>query len=218
MVAVKTDIWTQPAQEFRDDTAGFGVRDQLKDHSKNFKTSWINLGQALFTVWDDKLYQVWGFEKFESYTEEELGLTKSLALKLLKTYSFLEQHEPDFLKLEILKEKDAQGIPHYDAVDVLRKAKNSKELQREDYQKLREDIFMKGKDAKTVRKDLTHMMKEREQLDPEEERDKRKTSSVNRLMTAIKTFQKDMETLKLISPELVKEASVLLKKLEEEAL
>jgi hypothetical protein len=49
------------------------------------------LGQNLYTAWRDKLYYTWGFEKFEDYTQEELGFKKQLAIKLLKTYFFLEQ-------------------------------------------------------------------------------------------------------------------------------
>jgi hypothetical protein len=41
-------------------------------------------------------------------------------------------------------------------------------------------------------------------------------SSVRRLMNALKSFQKDMETLKLADPEIIEETQELLKRLEEQ--
>jgi hypothetical protein len=32
------------------------LREQIREHSKSFKTSWVNLGQALYSVWRDKLF------------------------------------------------------------------------------------------------------------------------------------------------------------------
>jgi len=65
------------------------LRGQLVDLAKNFKTSWVQLGQALYPVWKDKLFFGWGHDKFEQYTQKELGLKKTTALKLLKTYFFV---------------------------------------------------------------------------------------------------------------------------------
>ena len=97
---------------------------------------------------------------------------------------------------------------------MLRKARSHKELSREDYTKLRKDIFEKGKDASLVRKDLTAIIKERKKIDPEEARDSRHEQSVRRLMAALRSFKKDMETLKLADPDIVEEAEGLLEKLE----
>ena len=56
------------------------MRGELMEHAKTFKTSWVYLGQGLYTVWRDKLYYGWGHEKFENYVINELGLKKPLAL------------------------------------------------------------------------------------------------------------------------------------------
>ena len=64
-----------------------------------------------------------------------------------------------------------------------------KELTREDYTKLRKDIFEKGKEASLVRKDLTAIIKERKKVDPEQAREDRHDQSVRRLVAALKKFQ-----------------------------
>lgn len=190
------------------------LRTHIAQHAKYFKLSWVELGQGLYSVWRDKLYQAWEFEKFEDYVIRELGLKKSLALKLVKTYFFVEQDEPVYLKKEFAEARKTAVIPGYESLDVLRLAHAHKELTREDYTKLRKDIFEKGKEASIVRKDLTTIIKERKKIDPDQAREERHEQSVRRLVTALKSFKKDMETLKLADPEIVEEAEELLKRLE----
>ena len=67
-----------------------------------------------------------------------------------------------------------------------------------------------------IRKDLVALMKERKVVDPEEERDKRSELTVRKLLNAIRSFQKDAESLKLLPADLIKEATGLMKKLEEQ--
>jgi hypothetical protein len=192
------------------------LRANIAGHAKDFKLSWVQLGQGLYSVWRDKLYHSWEFEKFEDYVVRELGLKKPLALKLVKTYFFVEQEEPVYLKKEFAEVRDTAAIPSYEGLDVLRLARSRKELTREDYTKLRKDIFEKGKEASVVRKELTAIIRERKQVDPQQAREARHEQSVRRLVAALRSFRKDMETLKLAEPDILEEAEELLKRLEEQ--
>ncbi len=190
------------------------LREKILQHSKEFKTSWVNLGQALYTVWKDKFFIGWGYEKFEHYLEKEVSLKKTVALKLLKTYFFLEQDEPSYLKKEFVETRDPVQVPHYEAVNILRLARQKKELTRDDYAKLKNAIFEKGKDASLVRRDLVSMMRERKPVDPEEEREQRNLAAIRRLLNSLKSFKKDMETLKLAPSEFIQDAEEFISKLE----
>jgi hypothetical protein len=201
-------------QKRKPGTVSKEIREQLLQHSKDFKTSWVKLGQALYAAWHDKLFYNWGYDKFEHYTQKELGIKNPTAMKLLKTYFFLEQEEPSYLKEEFCEEREAKQVPGCDAINVLRLAKRNKELTAEDFHALKTSVFDKGRDAALVRKDLTQIMKERKPVDPDEERQKRHEAAVNRLLTALSSFEKDEETLKIAPAELVKEAKALKKKLE----
>jgi len=192
------------------------LRGHLARHAKDFKLSWVQLGQGLYSVWRDKLYQAWEFEKFEDYVTRELGLKKPLALKLVKTYFFVEQDEPVYLKKEFAESRETAIIPGYESLDVLRLARAHKELTREDYTKLRKDIFEKGKEASLVRKDLTTIIKERKKVDPDQAREARHEQSMRRLAAALRSFKKDMETLKLADPDIIEEAEGLLRRLEQQ--
>jgi hypothetical protein len=37
------------------------LRYQILQHVKSFKTSWISLGQALYSAWKDKMYKEEGY-------------------------------------------------------------------------------------------------------------------------------------------------------------
>ena len=192
------------------------LRSQIRKHSKSFKTSWVNLGQALYSVWKDKLFYAWGYDKFEYYVEQEVGLPKQLSLKLLKSYFFLEQEEPDYLKREFNEARDASKVPGYEAVNVLRLAKQRKDLLKDDYLKLKRAVFDKGNNASLVRQDLMAIIRERKAIDPEAERDKRNELAIRKLVNALNSFKMDMEVLKLISDDIVDEAKQLMTKLEKQ--
>ncbi len=214
MPVVDLSISKKEEEKNKLETINDTVREEILEYAKDFKTSWIQLGRHLYAVWQDKLYHAWGHNKFEDYTEKEVGIKKSLCLKLLKAYLFIEQDEPVYLKKNFSQSREAINVPNYDAVDVLRLAKSKKELLSEDYAKLRRDVFDKGNDASEVRKDLTAMMKERKPVDPEKEREQRNEASIKKFINSIKLFHADMEALKLLPSNLIEEAKGLKEKLE----
>ncbi len=218
MVMTDTELYEekQKQKKLKSSITADLIRDQLIQYSKDFKTAWLRLGQNLYPVYKDKLFTAWGFEKFEHYTQSELGVNKETATKLLKTYFFLEQDEPEYLKQEFRDERDPSQVPDCDALNVLRLARARKELNKNDYAQLKEAVFEKGQEASAVRKDLVSLMKERKKVDPDEEREKRNTAAVKKLLNALRSFQKDMEALKLAPASLVEEVNGLMKKLEDE--
>lgn len=192
------------------------LRYHILENAKSFKTSWIELGRALFSVSKDKLYKEWGYASFEVYTVKEIGIRKQTAMKLLRSYYFLEKEEPDYLKEEYVKQADASRIPGYEAIDLLRQAKNKKTLGEDDYSNLKKEIFEKGKDAREVKKDLTSLIRERAELEPEEAREKRKVATLRRFVGLLKSVKQEMEIAKLLPAGLLKEAAALIGKLEAE--
>ncbi len=214
MSVVELSISKKKEEENKLETINDTLREEIHVYAKDFKTSWLNLGRHLYAVWQDKLFHAWGHDKFEDFTEKEVGIKKSLCLKLLKAYLFVEQDEPAYLSKEFGQDRETINIPGYDAVDALRLAKSKKDITAEDYAKLRSDVFTRGVDAGEVRKELTAMMKERKHVDPEEERENRHEAAVKKFISAIESFKKDMEALKLIPADLINEAKNLKGKLE----
>lgn len=192
------------------------MRYQVLEKVKNFKTSWISLGQSLYSVWKDKLYKEWGYSTFDVYTAKEIGIKKPTAMKLLRSYYFLEKEEPGYLEKDHAEPKEVASIPSYDAVNVLRLAKNKKTLDGADYADLKNKVFEKGQDAREIKKDLTSLMREREELEPEEARKKRKIATLKRLIAALKSVKRDAELLKILPASIIKETASLINKIESE--
>ena len=217
----RTTLKDVMAQVDRNNLAGMpdsALREMVRENSKEFKTSWVNLGRILYTVWKDKLFKTWGFEKFETYITKEVGIRKQTAVKLLRSYFYLEREEPAYLKEGFSAERDAPAVPGYEEVNVLRLAKEKKDLPKSDYIHLKKAVFENGKDALTVRKDLTQLIKQRKEVDPDEEREQRSVAAVRRFVAAFRSFKRDMDALKLIPAPLLRETEELVRKIERETL
>lgn len=190
------------------------IRYKILKSAKDFKTSWVDLGQALYSVWRDKSYKEWGYLTFDAYTSKEIGIKKPTAMKLLKSYFFLEKEEPLYLQKNFTESSDPSKLPTYESVNLLRLAKNKNALDKDDYAGLKESILEMGKDAREVKKDLTTLMRQREELEPEEARRKRKVAVIKRLLSALKTLKTDLETSKMLPVSTIKEVANLIHKIE----
>jgi len=74
------------------------MRYHVLESAKNFKNILDRAGRSLYSVWKDKLYKDWGFSTFDIYTVKRLVIKKPTAMKLLRSYYFLEKEEPAYLK------------------------------------------------------------------------------------------------------------------------
>ncbi len=194
------------------------LRHRILENVKSFKTSWVELGQALYSVWKDKLYKQWGYSTFDIYTAKEIGIKKDTAMKLLRSYYFLEKEEPAYLKKEYAETTEAAAMPSYDTINVLRMAKEKKALDDGDYADLKKNVFQKGKDAGEVKKDLTAMIRQRNELAPEEAREQRRTTTIKRFLSTLRSLKEELESAKMLSAPLLKEANELIKQLELEVV
>ncbi len=192
------------------------LRYHILDSAKNFKISWVDLGRALYAVLRDKLYKDWGYSQFDTYTSREIGIKKQTAMKLLKSYSFLEKEEPAYLKPDYAASSEALAVPGYESIDVLRRAKNKKEIDNKDYMNLKREVFEKGKDALEVKRGLTALIRQREELSPEEARGKKKIVSLRRLLGMLKSLKSEIESSKLLPAQVIRDTSSLIERIEEE--
>jgi len=192
------------------------IRGQILENAKGFKSSWINLGQALYTVWKDKMYKEWGYESFETYTSKEIGIRKQTAIKLLRSYSFLEREDPLYLKKDYNEGADAATIPTYESVNVLRLARDKKDLSREDYSAIKKGVLEMGKDALSARRDITSFMRQREELEPEEVWQKKKITLIKRFLSTLKSLIQEARRSNMISAQSLKDTDKLVTKLETE--
>jgi len=86
-----------------------------------FKSSWIELAEALTRTRRSGGWKRWGFGSFEEYTKSELHLRPETVEKLTGSFVFLQKRAPDVLSRDGL----TTPIPSYQAVDFLRRAEES---------------------------------------------------------------------------------------------
>jgi hypothetical protein len=193
------------------------LRYHILESAKNFKSSWIELGRCLYSAWKDKMYKEWGYASFEVYVAREIGIRKQTAMKLLKSYYFLEKEEPQYLKDEYTATTSPAQLPSYESVNILRQAKNNKSLDQDDYRSLKKEIFEKGRDAQEIKKNLGVIIRQRqEELDPQEAQSKKRTAVLNRLLGQLRALKQEVTVLKLLPMPLIKELDNLIKNIDQE--
>jgi len=192
------------------------LRYHILESAKNFKCSWIELGRSLYAVYKDKIFKEWGYLNFDVYVSREIGIRKQTAMKLLKSYYFLEKEEPQYLKTDYTDSAKTANIPSYESVDILRQAKNKKGLDADDYSNLKKEIFEKGRDAQEIKKNLGVIIRSRQECDPQAAQDKKKRSTVNRLLGQLRSLAQEVQVLKLLPFALIKDLDTLIKNIDTE--
>ncbi len=193
------------------------LRYRVLQSARAFKTSWIELGNYLQAVFQDKHYKRWGYTSFESYCSREIAIKTTTALKLLRSYYFLESEEPAFLKERLSETEKVVALPSVDSVDILRRARNRQNLDADDYRSLRDSVLEKGEEPKEVRYKLKNILDAYAGGESEEEEKKRRTATINRCLGVLRTIKREIEISGLLSRKIVKEIDRLVGVIETEA-
>ena len=196
------------------DTQHDTLRQKALETSKHYKAFWIELGQYLFSIYKDKHYKDWGYLAFETYCRKELGIKESTAAKLLKSYSFLEKEEPKIIKPDYSEEAAPQSIPHYENVNLLRLAKNNKNIPAEDFADLRKTVLTTDREPKEIRSQIKKIVEANApREDVEETRKSKRASALKRLITTLNRTKEELASEKLVPAYLLKQIEDLAQKL-----
>ncbi len=122
--------------------------------AKNFKSSWVDLGQQLQTVRRERLYSQWGYDSFEDYCSREIRIRRQTADKLTMAYHYLEQKNPT-----LIQQDNLNPLPDFRSIDILRQAE-ANELKNEQQQELHEAVFANNLSHPTIAKRFKEMTME----------------------------------------------------------
>ncbi|MEE8360003.1 MAG: hypothetical protein V3S04_03665, partial [Candidatus Omnitrophota bacterium] len=153
---------------------------------------------------------------FDVYTVKEIGIRKQTALKLLKSYYFLEKENPDYLEKDRNEERETSTVPTYESVNLLRLASKNKELDKVDYNSIKKKVLQDGRDASEVKRDLTQLVRSREELLPEEAWQKKRVSQIKRILSLLKTLKTELKVTKILPAKVVGDIEKLILTLETE--
>jgi len=125
--------------------AGDSQRVGAIEAARLFKRSWIDLAEALTTVYDKNSWERWGHETFESYCRKELHLKKNTVMKLLGSYRFLETNAPRVIQRT--REEPTAPIPDIKAVDFVARAVQRGAADAEEMKQIETAAFEEGAEA-----------------------------------------------------------------------
>lgn len=192
------------------------LRIKTVEIAKQHKASWIQLGQHLFSIYKNKLYKEWGFQAFETYCKKELSIRETTASKLIKSYAFLEKEEPRIVKPAFTEEEAPRKIPDYESVNLLRLAKNNKNIPTNEFAELRNDVLNEGKECKEVRAAVKTILETHAPKNTPEMKEQKRSSVLRRLIGFLNSAKTQLETEDLVPDYLLKQIDALTQKLEDQ--
>lgn len=178
-------------------------RYQVLATARQFKSSWVELGEQLIKVKNQGEFQGWGYDSFDDYCSREIRIRKETARKLTLAYRYLEQEEPELISAE----RRLQPLPDYRAIDLLRQAREEQGFSDDEYAQLRESIIEQERSYPTVQKqfrEVAHLHNPPE-IDPLKE--------VRSALTTARRLNNQLEELESFSPDYLKELHGLMDEL-----
>ncbi len=131
--------------------SGDAFREEVRGAARAFKASWTGLAKVLTRVRDEALWESWGFPSFEAYCSKELRIRKATALKLTRSWSFLDRHERSWRP----DAPDARPAPGLEVVEVLAEAEERGALDAQEYRSIRDSIWDPQRPVAAVRRELS---------------------------------------------------------------
>jgi len=195
----------------------FMANDELRikavEVAKKHKSSWIELGQYLFSIYKNKLFKEWGYQAFETYCQKELSIKDATASKLIKSYAFLEKEEPRIVKPDFTEEETPKKIPDYEAVNLLRLAKENKNIPTNEFAELRQEVLNEGKEPKDIRAKVKKILEDQKPKDTAEAKDQKRNGVLRRLIGFINSAKTQLEEDDLVPEHVLKQMETLAQKL-----
>mgnify|MGYP001612322654 FL=1 len=127
------------------------IRKQTVDANKKYKGSWLTLSYLLNDVKEGEYYSEWGFENFEAYIKDELGLTTSLVKNMINAFKFIAKTQPN--AVAAVKKGEVAPVPEFCTVNALVKAKDKNIITEEKAKEVQDFIFenpLKTKESNKV--------------------------------------------------------------------
>jgi len=112
------------------------VRYRVLTAARDFKASWVELGERLTEARENSQFKAWGYQTFESYCRTELHIKGDTANKLTRSYGFLRDHEPT-----VLERSEPREVPTLDVVDLLSRARERAKVSDAQFDAIEREVF-----------------------------------------------------------------------------
>lgn len=114
--------------------------------ARAFKSTWLELAQALDRANAKRLWEKWGFTDFDAYCRKELHLRSSTVAKLLGSYRFLETSAPRVIE-RAREDHFESPIPSLPTVEFVQRATEKGVADEETMRQIHRIAFEEGVEA-----------------------------------------------------------------------
>jgi hypothetical protein len=176
-------------------------RYRVLDSARQFKASWVDLGEQLVTVNRGNLFSEWGYSTFEEYCSREIRIRKQTAQKLTLAFGYLQQKAPN-----LLEQKETRPAPDYRSVDLLRRAEEEEQFSDKEFSDLSQAVLEENRSLPTIQKKFRESVQSRLSLQESEfQAAKAALSSAKRLESILVTLPDTGQEIKPLLADLIRE-------------
>ena len=179
---------------------------------RDFKASWVAVGEELTAVREGSLFERWGYTSFETYCRRELRIKNETANKLTRSFSFLRDHEPT-----ALDQRQERELPPLDVVDLLSQARERARVEPSQLDSIRQEVF----DPELAPPTRNQVVKRFREIDPDAFKPAPRAprpdadAELRRALLLAERLQSVLEVLPRISREAIKNVRALVAELRE---
>lgn len=156
-MAVKRSGSQTAIEEQLDQLTPGSSRFRALEAARDFKASWVELGEQLTAVRKSGDFQSWGHPSFASYCRRELHIKDSTADKLTRSFAYLRDQQP-----KAFEQREQRELPALDVVDMLSQARDRSSLSQKQLATIGDEVF--GPHAPPNKNQVVKRMRE---VDPE---------------------------------------------------
>lgn len=129
--------------------------------TRDFRSSWLNLGRLLKQVAYGGDYKEWGYESFELYCARALGLKKPTVKKLMVSYSYMQSRHQALLDRSETAATEAERptVPDYQTIELLHRAHENNIVDEEALREVEARVFAGDVDEGFARQEIRGMLK-----------------------------------------------------------
>lgn len=178
------------------------VRSKALVSLRDFRSSWVKLGQYLTEIAYGGDYKEWGYDDFEVYCASELGLKKPTVKKLMVSYNYMKSYEPGLLAQDSAGE--AKCLVDCDTIEQLKKARERDDIEEEEKEELHRMAFESGVDQKVIRKEIKERIKPKQMFEDIDRANFNRRKEIQVIMKSARNLRKRLFEAKSV-PDGVKD-------------
>ncbi|MHC4660065.1 MAG: hypothetical protein ACYS8W_00125 [Planctomycetota bacterium] len=187
------------------------VRHDVLAAARQFKRSWVEMGEKLAAIKTSSAWKDWGYSSFQDYCVSEIGVRSSTATKLLNSVRFLEEHAPQVLEADgIVETVPDLAVVSRLAGAVKRGAISEKDLAKVSGEILTEPALSPADVSRAIQSTRSWQVYAEEEKLKRKERMSDKEPDWKALLTAAERLVELMASVPEIPDELIREAESVL--------